>query len=215
MKSAQLLISLGVILTICSSRTRADAVYKLQSYADLQNGYALSGAITTDGTLGVLSRADITAWSYTISKGDIVDSHSSPGGDLLEQGLTATASQLTLPIGGFLWIAIPSYPGEGYSPELMYANPRRDNPMYFGYDAWLTAPAPNEPTIDVAWSEYTTDSGGILLGGEPWIIGLSAVPEPSALTLALLGGACVAVAQRTRRRRSLASLQSASPSART
>jgi len=60
---------LGLSLTCCSATNcmGGSIVYQIQIYADLQNGYTLSGTITTDGTIGTLTSADVTAWSFSVS----------------------------------------------------------------------------------------------------------------------------------------------------
>ena len=56
---------------------------------------------------------------------------------------------------------------------------------------------------------------GFSLGGSTWVIALAGatVPEPGSLTLALLGGACLAVVQRAKRRRRVAGIPLAIPPA--
>ena len=67
------------------------------------------------------------------------------------------------------------------------------------------------------WQATNANSNapGISLGGlNPWIIATTAaIPEPGSLTLALLGTACLAVGEWTRRRRWAASSIQASPTA--
>src|SRR5579862_2389918 len=43
--------------------------YTFANYPSAQNGYTLTGTITTDGTIGNLSSADITAWFFSATNG--------------------------------------------------------------------------------------------------------------------------------------------------
>ncbi len=47
----------------------ASITYDLVDYPALQNGYDLSGTITTDGNTGVLSTSDLTSWVFNITQG--------------------------------------------------------------------------------------------------------------------------------------------------
>ena len=52
------------------SAVLAGTTYNIQNYPLDQNGWTLTGTITTDGTQGHLSRPpDITSWTWTITKG--------------------------------------------------------------------------------------------------------------------------------------------------
>jgi hypothetical protein len=55
----------------------ADPLYQLNNYPALQNGWTLTGSITTDGTIGTLTTADIVAWQWTVTQGNISLSFSS------------------------------------------------------------------------------------------------------------------------------------------
>jgi hypothetical protein len=69
MNRAPLLAILSLFLTLSPTATTkgGSIVYNLQSYPDLQNGYTVSGTITTDGTIGTLTSANITAWSFLVT----------------------------------------------------------------------------------------------------------------------------------------------------
>ena len=58
-----------VSMLIAAART-AEAgaiIYAIQNYPADQDGYTLSGTITTDGVIGGLAASDIVSWSWTIS----------------------------------------------------------------------------------------------------------------------------------------------------
>jgi hypothetical protein len=103
-----IIMNRGLLLAVLSLFLEFSAVtptlggsilYEIQNYADLQNGYTISGTITTDGTLGTLVTADITAWSYTITGaggGYTVTSQDAGSSIALARGLTANATSITL-----------------------------------------------------------------------------------------------------------------------
>jgi hypothetical protein len=64
----RMLCVLGASLLVISCGTRtaqADTIYNLISFPTLQNGYSVTGTITTDGRLGTLAYSDIIATSIT------------------------------------------------------------------------------------------------------------------------------------------------------
>jgi len=86
------------------SRGLADNItYNLVDYPLLQDGWSLSGQITTDGVLGTLLAADIVSWNWTISQGSqaITVTSSMPGAivstSLAPQAFFATSTTLSSP----------------------------------------------------------------------------------------------------------------------
>ena len=68
-----------------------DITYDLVDYPADENGYSLSGFITTDGSMGSLSSSDLVSWSYEIYSGtSSLGSGSSPSGDWAFYGVVAT-----------------------------------------------------------------------------------------------------------------------------
>jgi Putative transposase len=61
MNRVLLLAMLSLVLTFSPDATTwaGSIVYNIQNYASLQNGYTLSGTITTDGTIGTLTSAEL------------------------------------------------------------------------------------------------------------------------------------------------------------
>jgi hypothetical protein len=91
---------LALSLTCCSATNcmGGSIVYNLVNYADLQNGYTLSGTITTDGTIGTLTPADVSAWSFSVTGPFSFQATSlSPGATDVVLNLSASAAELTLP----------------------------------------------------------------------------------------------------------------------
>jgi hypothetical protein len=200
-----LLASLSLALTFCPTTRGASITYILQSYPSQQNGFTLSGSITTDGVIGVLQSTDIKAWSYSIySGGTLLDSESSDRSDFpaFTVGLTATGTSLTLPV-----------PMSGSDYALEFEPVFDDRGLFWGRDT-----SSNQDTYRVfvdgaaeLWGTTSSPVGSLSLGGTNWII--ATIPEPGSLSLALLGSACLAVVQWTRRRRRVASSSQANPTA--
>ena len=85
---------LGIFAGVTTAH--ADQItYDIVSYPSLQNGFSLSGSITTDGTIGLLSPTDIVSWSFEISKDNVTDDNTGTNinGPV---GLIATPTALAL-----------------------------------------------------------------------------------------------------------------------
>jgi len=94
---------LFTLLTLPQAVLAGSITYDIVNYPDLQNGWTLSGTITTDATMGPITQLDITSWTWSITK--VVDNivrdytfrSTDPGGVVAGIGLTATSSELLLP----------------------------------------------------------------------------------------------------------------------
>ena len=71
--------------------------YSIQNYPADQEGSTLSGSITTDGNLGILTATDIISWTWTISHPDLPSVTESGSAVFLIQGLIATGQDLVSP----------------------------------------------------------------------------------------------------------------------
>jgi hypothetical protein len=93
------LFQAAAILLIYSSPhlARADIIYNLIDYPADQNGWSISGTITTDGMTGYLTSNDILAWTWTATDGTSTISRSSPGSLFEVVGLLATPQSLSIP----------------------------------------------------------------------------------------------------------------------
>ena len=58
--------------------TRADMIYDIQSYPSDQQGHTVTGTITTDGSMGLLTRDDIISWTVTFDQGKQAPTRSIP-----------------------------------------------------------------------------------------------------------------------------------------
>jgi hypothetical protein len=149
-----------------------------------QNGFAVSGTITTDGVIGNLANSDITSWSVTISQAGISETFTSgDGGPIVNilNNLVATASEIYVPPAANFAVAndfeLLSVPPGGMITiidEIRWVN--SPQPIYMAQvnfsapPAWNTAPS---------------------VAGTNWVIA-TAVPEPSALTMLGIAATCLA-----------------------
>jgi len=226
-----LLALLGLFLTFgpAADGVGGTITYDLQNFPALQNGITfsgestLSGWITTDGTIGTLSNSDVVAWSFSVTGPQTytLTSQDPACFAYLTGVIIATATSLIIPVpvpepgsvGNSLTL-ISEGTNFGGSPGLRYVRdggttgrPPEDN-----YSMAVPSSIPLIPNY--AWNDVALRPPGLDLGsvgisaqggGSSWAIGTLAVPEPSTLTLALLGIACLAVAQTTMRYRRAAS----------
>ena len=76
----------------------AEIVYTMTDTPTIQNGWTPSGTIMVTGTGSALSAADITSYTYTVTKGSSSSTYaSSDGGYVNTAGLLATSSELIVP----------------------------------------------------------------------------------------------------------------------
>ena len=161
----------------------ADMTYILNSFAADQNGWTLTGSITTDGTIGVLAKSDFVSWTWTVTEGSSSSTYSSTdsGAALV---IKAGSSIMTNATG--TQILIPSTAGTANGLALAVngvGNLQWDNsppttaPFY---EAFI-------PSVQTFWDTSNPQMGGY----EPWIIaGPLPVPEPSTLVLVASGAVC-------------------------
>jgi PEP-CTERM motif len=193
-RNRSMLVLLSFLAVIVQGSVRGGTVtYQIQNYPANQDGWTLSGTITikTSATSGTLAEGDITAWSWTISKGS--DSYTYKSTDKgaavqLEGTVTYTPTQILMPVGtkkdpNLLILATDS----GY-PALFWEN-KEKSPGYYGRYV------PPGFRFMYAWNEEPKTLGG----KRTWV--LASVPEPSGVLLAGLGFACVIPYAMFRRRR--------------
>ncbi len=190
-----LLMTLLAFLAFPAALPAKSITYAIVNYPEFQNGWTLSGSITTDGKTGAILSSDITAWSWTISMGTMsfTYANTSPGASVSPfGGVMASASEIYLPkpasTGGVnelgLGVTVPDA-----SSLLMWKQQITNGGDDIGvYSAYVQNSAPN------AWSTNPNTTTG--LGGENWIVAV--VPEPSSLFLAGTGITCMILVARIR-----------------
>ncbi len=180
-----------IVLMVSANIAEAGAItYAIENYPADQEGYTLSGTITTDGVIGGLAASDIVSWSWTISypgEPPVTFSSSDPQSGVFLDG-AVVASQSAIIVG------LPSQPGANFL-ELYQGVPGSiENAIV--YNRLLSAGLPPVNDYDGAtsaiggWSTYSPSMGGT----DPWVIAATtAVPEPSSLALAGLAVTCAVV----------------------
>lgn len=163
--------------------------YALQNYAADQNGSTLTGSITTDGNLGILTAADIVAWTWTVTPPvGAPFTVSGSGADSVVQNLIATDTQLLLP-------EIQTE-NQNFELALVGGNADLEYRRDFFHDG-IPDRYIGSPGVVSFWSTNNPQMGGT----DPWVIGVAgaAVPEPSGVVLLGLGITGLLVARARRR----------------
>jgi len=168
-------VMLFTLLTLPSA-VLADRTYNIQNYPDLQNGWTLSGTITTDGTIGTIQSTNILSWTWTVTSGvnSLTFSSTDPGAMVYTGGITATGAGLFVTNQNQQYIDLADY-----------------NP---GGQVWLTASTTNislAAPLDNNPGSYTTRTEEP--GSSAWLFASPspvAVPEPSSLNIVGFGAVC-------------------------
>ena len=203
-------LAAAALLAVCgASALQAGAVvYNIVDYPGLENGWTVSGTITTDGTIGTLSASNITAWSWTLTNGGTTDTWSSTvTGSLYAadqvSGLTATATELEL-----------GTPGSDQESDLILGyggGPGSGGDLYWNREgaAGIFFPAIETYIGDFGgltqFDSYAYNLTGLTLTDSTnWVIAevpsqSSSAPEPGTVALFVRGVAGIAVG-RTRRK---------------
>jgi hypothetical protein len=197
-----LLALLILFLTFSPDTVRGGPItYTFPDDVALQNGHDLIGSFTTDGKIGALTASDILSWSITVTDGYYGYTFAPAYGIAVATGVVATA-------GGAIEILPPPEEGTGVINTLVFegSNVAGVGNVYWTFGSYLdgakydliTAYGTISPYGGVLWSDSTL----IPSPAQPLVIAQSSsVPEPSSLTLALLGSSCLAVIRCTRRQR--------------
>ena len=103
-----------LFLAMASNRASAGLTYSLTNFAGLQNGWTVSGSITTDGTIGSLLQSNITSWNYTATNGvSTFTGASTTSGAFINSfrliGATSTSFYVQGQTGAFMLVADANY----------------------------------------------------------------------------------------------------------
>lgn len=164
-----------------SGLAHADLVYNLVSYPASQNGYQLTGTITTNGTLGTLDYGTISA-SYKVSDG--LNTYETVGcGAYGVTNLIATPTQLLLPANTSMTNPSLALTGMGFgTPQLTYVY--RD--WGGAFSAEHTCVVDSLERLNVLWDNAPATT----LDGQPWVIATRA-PEPASIIMLGIGAVSV------------------------
>jgi hypothetical protein len=170
-KQFVLAIAVSILAASGSGRARADITYQLVNDPVDQNGWTLSGSLTTDGTLGYIHDPNLKAWTFTISgfgQSDTYTNAESPYAAAFDVYATSTAIFVE-PLG-LVTLEVPAINGR---PGILAYNPPRayEGGIAGEYLVWLD----NYPTG---------------FGQGSWEIATTGVPEPSTMVMASLAVCC-------------------------
>ncbi len=182
-------VLLFTLLTLPPAVLAGSTTYNILNHPDYQNGWTLSGTITTDGTIGLLQSSDITSWTWTVTKpGSSQTYRSGPGTISNADGLTATNTGLLILIRNIGTDIILNTNSGGINDGYGYTGGGGAEPTYFtgagGFDTdvqgdhfvfYWAEPPPNP--VSVPQEEFTFAS-------------TTAVPEPASLYLLGFGAVC-------------------------
>ena len=182
------IVALATAATLIFNTAGAEVIYQLTNNSSVQNGFTLSGSITTNGTLGVISASDITKWSFSFTNGITTQSNSSATDALfLSDSLLASSTNLFLPQSKYLQL--------GALPTVYWNN---DGSILRAYEAAIPI------GIGGSMSVWRYDGTSMLSVGTSWVIAsISPVPEIDPATggsaLSLVAGVLAMIEQRRRR----------------
>lgn len=158
----------------------ADTVYDIVNYPAEQDGWILSGTITTDGKTGPITLSDVDSWNWTVTNGVTTYSGSSsesvPYNSLT--GVIATPTYLATPLndttGVFLGATMPPPGYDGYS-NLGLQFGGHSNGTILTALFWNNG---SSGTLTPWWTDFATNYNTVPEG----FAFATAVPEPSTLT---------------------------------
>lgn len=185
------------MLAITCSTLRANTIYNVVNDAPDQNGYTVTGTITTDGYIGILTSADFKDIEITISNGSSSTTLSSIPGPPYSTAtdVTATANGIFVAQDGQLRFSV-------IAPDIINTQAQSAlinwYPSNLPYERYRARDLSGNLLFDV-----NPPSSPDFSSGSPWEIAKvqssSAVPEPSSFALLVLGG--LGLAFRAYRRR--------------
>lgn len=190
LKFCLLAIPLVGTTAIVTSTPASATIYSLTTIA-APDGATLTGTITTDGAIGVLSVTDITGWNFSISAGTFTQPFalSEATGEVNifgSYGFTATATEL-------------SYLTSLTTTVLFSLGPQSPTSPFVSFDqnvVSIFSPLGNE-TFTWLYDPNTRAPPSV-------VVAIATVPEPSTWAMIILGFAGVGFLAYRRRNRSAA-----------
>ncbi len=185
-RSTALSLLILAAISLIPTEVGADSItYNVVNYPALQNGFTVSGTITTNGATGTdLPTNDITSWDITITQASttILTFNPSNSTTFLNDTFNATTTELNVASGGSIEFETPSP-----LTEIAWSG-TTTNTRYESYDV-------NYAENDVyLWNAANYDPAS-----QP--VASTTVPEPSSAVLAVIGAVSVVACGLVRRRR--------------
>jgi hypothetical protein len=176
-----IVLAAAMLVLSGSGQARADLVYYLNNTPAYQNGWSLSGSITTDGTIGAITTANVESWTWTITQNGASYTYSdaSPFYDFVVGNyVEATSTQILLlvpPVDSDPAAYLQLRSGDYYQgiPTLSWLIPP-DDVLWYG----------NGGNTDRFWAYV-----GSIAPDTSWVIATAqSVPEPSSFVYFGIGG---------------------------
>ncbi len=193
LRASLLAAVLSLATFVAAPAVAGPITYQIVNYPNVQNGTVINGTITTDGTIGQLTNANITGFDIFVTPGSgpafelspsIIDpaTNTAYSEDSIQVQASATQLYLNPVLGTYFHINDPF-------TVLDYDDYYNDTPAD---DAYVL----HSPITGLLFSTNAGAAGGI--GFNPMVIA-TAVPEPTSLALA--GSAILGLAFLSRRGR--------------
>jgi PEP-CTERM motif len=168
-------------VSLSCSPAQANTTYSLVNYPGDQNGWILSGSITTDGKTGALTLTDVLSWSWTVTSGTTAYTFRSTdpgaffGQESLPPDLIATSSALSVPFGQSVGMQDDS--GVAYPTIIVWSN-NWGTTFSNEYEAQIHVPPASAKAFWITLNPTSFIASGYVIA-----TAASTVPEPSTLTL--------------------------------
>lgn len=189
------LLFAGVVFhSLLTTRASADYVYDIVNYAPLQNGWTLSGQITTDINNGSLTQADVLSWNWSVTNGTQSYTFASTDTPVSQAFITgtviATPSAIEIPIPltneNHFGLEDGNFPPYDQLGGLVYTRAAAN----------VLGPTPTDvyesvqgiPYSNVLWNGSAPPFPLDPTSGpdDPWVVA-TATPEPATVTLLASG----------------------------
>jgi len=196
-------VMLFTLLTLPPAVLAGSTKYNILNYPDLQNGWTLTGTITTDGFIGDINQNDIKSWTWTITSGATTYTANStdPGASTTLEGIEIqeTPTEILLQLSPWPW------PADSPPDTLFVLNSGENKSL-----TWTIMYDPNYYPTDLIYTNSGSWYSDLWMGEgvgmfqlppplyipgnqTQWILAqasAAAVPEPASLYLVGFGAVC-------------------------